>query len=261
MNVFVGSALVGSIAIASGVALYRGAKVWRFRRWLRELHQVSRPESTFWIRHLDGDQEITLRKVLERSQVPTEVKIEICEILLEQEKFSRCMKSDYLIRLMLDANPALQTRIAQLALRFAECGRGGIGEILKNLDRVSDPILIEILLTGLALFAAAVPGGGDRRPFNPTEAERSAIAKKTAYMLGNADERVRLIAARLLNSILVGRLVDVEVVFMELLRDSRKEVRHAVAELVLKNRQQLKSAMCCVRGAIRDLAPELRAQV
>ncbi len=261
MKLLIGSAVVGTMAVASGVVLYRRSRVWRFRRFLRELPNYSRPVTTQWIRNLDVEQGIALRKVLEGDAIPTEVKVEMCELLLEFGKFSRAMKSDYLSQLMLTAGAPLQERIAQLALQFAASESSALRAVLSRLEDVRDPILLEVLLTGLASIAAAIPVGSRSHGLLPTESDRTAIMKKVAYNLGNADEGVRRTAARLLRSTLVGSLTEAEGVFMELLRSQRKEIKQLVAELVLEHQDQLKAAMCSVRVVTKDLSHELRARV
>lgn len=261
MKVIVGAALLGSLAASSAVVVYRKSKSWRFRRFLRKLPHVPQPTVVGWVRNLTLDQGIALRKVLESEELSTEKKLELCELLMEFGQFTRIMKPDYLVRLMLKVEPSAQAKVVEMALRFAEAERTGVKEIVERFDRVNDPALVEILLTGIASIAGAIPPSRNWHANLPSDAERVLVIKQIAYLLAHNEEAVRQVAARLLGSTLKDGLVCAEGIFMELLRDRRREVKMLVAQLVVENQATLRAAMCCVRASLYDLPPSIRARV
>jgi hypothetical protein len=267
MKLLMVSVLLGSALFAGAHAVYRKVRVWRFRRLLKKVPDISEDKSVSegkfarWIRHLDVEQGIALRKVLLANQISTEVKIQFSEMLLSHGKFSRCMPSDYLMQLTLNAEPGLQKRVAELALEFARSDKDGVWSILKSLDQIPDPVLMRFFMIRLAAVVVLIPRGSSRHFVRSGETEQVAVAQKMAVMLGSEDAVIRRTAADLLNSVLSDSLSCTEGIFMELLRTRPSQTKQSVAEVVLANKEQLKAALCCVRVVADELSPELRARV
>ncbi len=248
------------VALPVGISVYRRIRRRRFRRFVQRLSEHSDEKLEIWLSKMDLAEGIALRKALEGQNASTEVKMRVVETLFELGRFSQLMQSDYLVRLMLRAEGSEQLQIAKYALQAAKTDSSALTCLLDSLDRVKLDLLT-FLMAGLADIAAAIPAGQRWHVYRPAEAERDSVVKKLASMLGHAEEQVRFTAAKLLDTKLSDYLVDAEGILMDLLRDSRREVKQLVASLTLDNEEQLKSAMCCVRGATHDLSPELRARL
>jgi hypothetical protein len=244
------------------IALFRAVEVWFFNRVLKRfasLDEQARSRAAQRIRHVQ--QLLALKDFLQSRNVPTPLKVEICQLLMSLEKFT-FMPSDYLVRLMVEVEEPYQRSVATLALQYAAEDRNALAALLNSLERINDFGLTELILEGIASIAATVPEGqrGNAGAL-PSEFDRAAVTKQIALTLGHCDEGIRRTAANLLRSIFAANMADAENTLMVLLRDRRSEVKDLAAELVLDHQDQLKAAICCARAIRADLSPKLRQRI
>jgi hypothetical protein len=170
----------------------------------------------------------------------TEIKVETCCNLVEldQQSFLIFMRAEYLPRLMIVAQGDSQCDAVDLALRLAARDQDVLLEVVKSLERLSDPGLTKL----------------------PSKIDRAILVSQIASKMGDPSDEVRLAAVQVLRGVLSQDIALAEGVFMTLLRDSRRVVKELVADLVLDFKPQLPNAICSAWLVRIDLSPELRSR-
>jgi|GEM_PF-5496792 len=262
---------LGLVLAGVGIPLATVVSLWLYSEVRRVLFQfrvecLSGMDSTSRSKLIKGvrsqKQWRMLRRALESSSVSTDTKVEMCRELIErdQKNFSFFLRSDYLPRLMMVAQGDYQRLAADVALRLAAQEQDVLLEVVKSLERLSDPELTEIVLKGVSRVVANLKSHSDLATMWPSKLERAIVVSQIASKLGDPNDGVRRVAAQVIRDVLAQDIVAGEGVFMTLLRDQRREVKELVAELVLDHKAQLPGATCCAWIVRTDLSPELRSR-
>jgi hypothetical protein len=208
------------------------------------------------------EQWLVLRRALDSSSLSTEIKVETCCNLVEldQQSFLIFMRAEYLPRLMIVAQGDSQCDAVDLALRLAARDQDVLLEVVKSLERLSDPGLTKRVLRGLDGVITASKGTSGLLAMLPSKIDRAILVSQIASKMGDPSDEVRLAAVQVLRGVLSQDIALAEGVFMTLLRDSRRVVKELVADLVLDFKPQLPNAICSAWLVRIDLSPELRSR-